>query len=430
MDTFPFPRPAMPPLRPIPMPRTPLQALFSHPLEPVLHLSRARLAALGLIYLIVHLSAWLVYTQVAPQPYDSLALRLAAALGALPLFLFDPDEVAESPGARAYVLLYLALAGPALQVWLYLMNGGTDPRVLALCLVALLMYVITDWRYATAMLVLAFAGGLLVGAGTDRLPAALAREHGFMVGLSWLCGLLLGLSSAQQDRQRQQATMNALGVMAHELRTPLASMGLLVESLRDNEESPQARRSGQRLEGLMRNLHQQIDTQIVNAQLLVLRRGDERIAARGLIADAIDSFPFRSEAERRAVALAPGPDFHFLGTRRLFTQVVHNLLRNALVALRQHKGTPAPGDITLATDVRGGQGVMEIRDRGPGIPRSLQRSVFRPFVSTADTHSNGLGLAFCQNTVRVNRGRLALHSSEAGTTFVITLPLDEGRRGG
>lgn len=411
------------------MPRTPLQALLSHPLEPVLHLSRARLAALGLIYLIVHLSAWAVYTQVAPQPYESLALRLAAALGALPLFLLDPDEVVESPTARAYVLLYLGLAGPALQAWLYLMNGGTDTRVLALCLTALLMYVITDWRYATAILVASFAGGLLFGAATDRLPAALAHEHGFMVAISWLCGLLLGLSSAQQDHQRQQATMNALGVMVHELRTPLASMGLLVESLRDNGESALARRSGQRLERLMRNLHQQIDSQIVNAQLLVLRRGEDRIAARELIQDAIDSFPFRADSERHAVVLAPGADFHFLGTRRLFTQVVHNLLRNALVALRQHKGTPAPGDITLATTVQGGLGVIEIRDRGPGIPRSLQRSVFRPFVSTADTHSNGLGLAFCQNTVRVNKGRLSLHSSEAGTTFVITLPLDGGPRG-
>lgn len=419
----------MPSLRPPSVPRSSLQALLGHPLEPVLHLSRTRLVALGLIYLIVHLSAWAVYTFVAPQAFDSFALRALAALGAVPLFLLDPDDVAERPWARAYVLLYLALAGPVMQVGLYLVNSGTEPRVLALCLVSLLMYVITDWRYATAMLFLSFGGGLLVGAAAGQLPAALAGEHSFMIGLSWLCGLLLGLSSAQQDRQRLQATMNALGVMAHELRTPLASMGLLVETLRDNEESAVARRSGQRLEQLMRNLHQQIDAQIVNAQLLVLRRGDERIAAREMVQEAIDSFPFRAESERRAVVIEPGPDFHFRGTRRLFTQVVHNLLRNALVALRQQKGAPAPGDIALATAVRGGMGVIEVRDRGPGIPRALQRSVFRPFVSTADTHSNGLGLAFCQNTVRVNKGRLTLRSSEAGTTFVVTLPLDDGARG-
>ncbi len=419
----------MPSLRPPSSPRSPLQALLTQALEPVLHLSRARLVALGLIYLVVHLSAWAVYTFVAPQAFDSLALRALAALGALPLFLLDPDDVAERPGARAYVLLYLALAGPVLQVGLYLLNSGAEPRVLALCLVALLMYVITDWRCATAMLLLAFGGGLLVGGAKGLLPPALAGEQGFMIGLSWLCGLLLGLSSAQQDLQRQRATMNALGVMAHELRTPLASMGLLVETLRDNGESEAARRSGQRLELLMRNLHQQIDAQIVNAQLLVLRRGEERIAARELVQEAIDSFPFRAESERRAVVFEPGADFHFLGTRRLFTQVVHNLLRNALVALRQQKGAPAPGDIRLATAVREGRGVIEVRDRGPGIPRALQRRVFRPFVSTADTHSNGLGLAFCQSTVRVHKGRLALRSGDAGTTFVVSLPLDgPGRR--
>ncbi|AOS80725.1 HAMP domain-containing histidine kinase [Hydrogenophaga intermedia] len=424
-----FTRLAMPPLSsPSSLP-TPLQTLLQLPREPVLHLSRARLVALGLIYFIVHLSAWAVYTFVAPQPFDSFALRLVAALGAVPLFLLDPDDVAERPTARAYVLLYLALAGPVVQAGLYLLNGGTDPRVLALCLVALLMYVITDWRYATAMLLLAFGGAGLLGAATGLLPPALAGEHGFMIGLSWLCGLLLGVSSAQQDRQRLQATMNALGVMAHELRTPLASVGLLVETLRANEESATARRSGQRLEQLVRNLHQQIDSQIVNAQLLVLRRGEERIAAREMIQEAIDSFPFRTDSERRAVVLEPGPEFHFRGTRRLFTQVVHNLLRNALVALRQQKGAPAPGDISLVTAVQGGRGVVEIRDRGPGIPRQLRRSVFRPFVSTADTHSNGLGLAFCKNTVRVHKGRLTLDSSDSGTTFALSLPLDGAARG-
>lgn len=415
----------MPPLPPPSALRTPLRSLLQPPLEPVLHLSRARLVALGLIYLIVHLSAWAVYTYVAPQAYESFMLRGLAALGAVPLFLLDPDDVAENTWARSYVLLYLALAGPVLQVWLYFMNGGSDPRVLGVCLVALLMYVITDWRYATAMLVAAFGGGLVLGGALDRLPAAFTREHGFMFALSWLCGLLLGVSSARQDQHRLQSTLAALGVMAHELRTPLASMGLLVESLRDNDESATARRAGQRLELLMRNLHQQIDSQIVNAQLLILRRGEERIAARAMLQEAIDGFPFRTDSERRAVVLEAGADFHFVGTRRLFTQVVQNLLRNALVALRQHKGTPEPGDITLTTSLRDGRGVIEIRDCGPGIPRHLQRSVFRPFVSTAASHSNGLGLAFCQNTVRVHKGRLTLRSgAPGGTTFVITLPAE------
>jgi two-component system CAI-1 autoinducer sensor kinase/phosphatase CqsS len=428
MDAHQFTRLAMPPLPSLSSLRTPLHTLLQSPREPVLHLSRARLIALGLIYLIVHLSAWAVYTYVAPQAYESFTLRALAALGAVPLFLLDPDDVAENAWAHAYVLLYLAVAGPVLQVWLYFMNGGADPRVLAVCLVALLMYVITDWRYATAMLVAAFGGGLALAASLDGLPVAFTREHGFMFALSWLCGLLLGVSSARQDQHRLRSTLAALGVMAHELRTPLASMGLLVESLRDNDESASARRAGQRLELLMRNLHQQIDSQIVNAQLLVLRPGAERIAAREMVQEAIDSFPFRVDSERRAVVLEPGPEFHFRGTRRLFTQVVHNLLRNALVALRQQKGAPSPGDISLATAVRNGKGVLEIRDRGPGIPRQLQRSVFRPFVSTADTHSNGLGLAFCQNTVRVHKGRLTLNSSETGTTFVLALPLDHGRR--
>ncbi len=71
--------------------------------------------------------------------------------------------------------------------------------------------------------------------------------------------------------------------------------------------------------------------------------------------------------------------------------------------------------------------VIRLNDHGPGIPESIKEKVFQPFFTTKE-EGTGLGLSIVQRIVENHGGRLDLKSKEGeGTTFTITLPMEEKR---
>jgi signal transduction histidine kinase len=74
---------------------------------------------------------------------------------------------------------------------------------------------------------------------------------------------------------------------------------------------------------------------------------------------------------------------------------------------------------------------IRFSDNGPGIPKELQKDLFRPFSRSAKAESGrkpgvGLGLALSRDLARSVGGDLVLELSSAkGSTFVLTLPLGE-----
>src|SRR5207302_7345593 len=97
-------------------------------------------------------------------------------------------------------------------------------------------------------------------------------------------------------------------------------------------------------------------------------------------------------------------------------QLLLNLVRNAREAM------PGGGSIRLATSVRDGSVLLEVRDSGPGIaPERLQR-IFDPFFTTKE-RGTGLGLALSQEIAQEHGGQLTCESQVgAGTTFTLRLP--------
>lgn len=104
-------------------------------------------------------------------------------------------------------------------------------------------------------------------------------------------------------------------------------------------------------------------------------------------------------------------------------QIFLNLLVNATQALRPEQAER--NEIGVRTFARGGQGVVEIRDTGSGIPRELRNRIFDPFFTTKPVNiGTGLGLFVTHNLVEAIGGTIELvESSPAGTTFRVALPL-------
>src|SRR5690606_8594927 len=143
----------------------------------------------------------------------------------------------------------------------------------------LIYYHATDWRIATLGLLTGGGAGLLTShlLGTAAPGPEQPMANLVVIGFAWSMGLMLGLSSANLRRARLLNTLSTMGVMAHELRTPLATVNLLGDVMRNlvQHDVPESKRkrieelSG-RLQSLVRSMNQQIDTQISNAQLFRL----------------------------------------------------------------------------------------------------------------------------------------------------------------
>jgi two-component system sensor histidine kinase KdpD len=104
----------------------------------------------------------------------------------------------------------------------------------------------------------------------------------------------------------------------------------------------------------------------------------------------------------------------------LIELVLVNLLDNAL------KYTPESSPIEIGATVGEGEVVLEIADRGPGLPAGEETRVFDKFYRgrTAGTERGvGLGLAICRGIVEAHGGRIAAENRpEGGLVFRIVLP--------
>jgi signal transduction histidine kinase len=99
-------------------------------------------------------------------------------------------------------------------------------------------------------------------------------------------------------------------------------------------------------------------------------------------------------------------------------RVVANLVLNACEAV-----SPDSGQIVITTT--GDRACLQIGvfDNGPGIPPTIQDSVFEPFVSYGKAEGSGLGLAIAKKIVEDHGGQIYLDETGAtGTSFKITIP--------
>jgi signal transduction histidine kinase len=210
---------------------------------------------------------------------------------------------------------------------------------------------------------------------------------------------------------------------AHEIGTPLTALQADLELAERKAGSDDERRlvgraldQTARLASLSNNLLQ-LSRLEAGEPPAETQSADVAAAAREL-ADAV-----ASRAEQAGIELAldvtAGPLPVRLDRVRLQT-VLANLLDNAV------KFTPEGGTVSLTVHAEGPHAVVVVADTGVGIPAGEQGTVFARFHRARNVSAypgNGLGLAIVSAAVEQAGGTVALTSTEAGTTFRVTLPL-------
>jgi signal transduction histidine kinase len=209
--------------------------------------------------------------------------------------------------------------------------------------------------------------------------------------------------------------------IAHEINNPLEGMANYLSLAEEALARGDTQAAAQRLDRVRQGLQQAAGT--VRQVLTQSERGD---AAKGpvdvnrILADTVEFIRSRREfaAIRFGLDLADGP-LPALANAVMLGQVASNLLLNACEA------QPAGGAVDVASRREGRRVVIDVADRGPGVPEADRFRVFEPFFSTKQ--SNGLGLSVCHAIARQHEGDLTVLGREGGgAVFRMTLPSLEG----
>jgi two-component system, CAI-1 autoinducer sensor kinase/phosphatase CqsS len=403
--------------------------LVTPELEVILHPSRRRLQTTGIFGFIGHVLFWWLWVYVVPQPYEDWRARLLVASTGLGLIFWKKESAWHSRWMQKYFSLTCWIQFPVFFVWMYLMNVNTSMWMASLAVMIVMYYQFTDWRLASVGLI----SGALVGyaiAGHMRdvlLPVPI--EHVIVFAFAWSCSLLFALSSANLRRERLRQSLTVIGIMAHELRTPLATMALIAQAIRiesiaqDPRHEDRLEELATRMEALSRTINHHIDLQMANARYTFLPPSNELISAQQLVNKVLADYPFGSRRERQCVQLVQHADFWFHGSQRQFSQVLNNLIKNAMHSLKAAQSRYTSGDLRIELGMRGSVGRIQITDKGVGINAGQLKLIFEPFFSTANETGHGLGLAFCKQVVEAANGTIMVTSEPAmGATFTLQLP--------
>jgi two-component system, CAI-1 autoinducer sensor kinase/phosphatase CqsS len=407
------------------------------PLVPILHPSPWRLRLFGFALAVGNpLFGW-IWSELIPQRYESVLLRgLMTALGIVLMLPWLTQNLA-SPTTRVVVAVIAWIELPLFFSWMYLCNGSGVAWLASVSAMILIYHHLTDWRIASAGVA---CGGLAawvlyqVFAPNDFYLNSPERSlDAVVIAFSWGCALLLGLSSANLRREHLANTLTTVGIMAHELRTPLSTAALIGDAIQlEAQRQPATARASaaqleklaSRLHGLVRNMNHQIDTEIANAKLLELPHYSETVRAERLVRDVVAAYPFSTTRQRECVQIIIRNDFAFLSSRSQFAQVLDNLIKNALHSLMAADSRYALGALRIEVGLLRDRGRIVVSDDGMGIDASVLRQIFKPFYSNKRGTGHGLGLAFCQRVVRSAGGSIAVKSDFAvGASFTIELPV-------
>jgi len=224
------------------------------------------------------------------------------------------------------------------------------------------------------------------------------------------------------SKRAESLTLSTLGrfsaSLAHEIRNPLAAINYATQLLEESDDLGDADRR------LLQIIHQQCQRTngIVESVLALARREranpenlDLAAFVRRFVIDYRQTLSLENDSLEAVIREASVPalmDPRHL--HQILTALVHNALKYGRIAEE-----PARVRIRVASGER--HAVIDVMDRGPGIPDAIVAQLFRPFYTTSE-HGTGLGLYIARELCRANQAQLDYVSVPAGgACFRLTL---------
>ncbi|GLV60795.1 hypothetical protein KDH_76140 [Dictyobacter sp. S3.2.2.5] len=255
---------------------------------------------------------------------------------------------------------------------------------------------------------------------------------------------------AEEAREAQHRLENFIGLVSHELKTPLAAtqgtVQLAKRKLRRYETDPLGPEQQERNNQIIRSVQQALNnaysqttvqTRLVNDLLDASRIHGQKLRLiqkpcelNQIVRAAVENQ--RAIAVNRRIELEEDPDTRLIvcvDADRI-GQVIANYLSNAL------KYSPADRPVSVRLRQDGERVKVLVSDEGPGLPPQEQERIWTRFYRVSGIHSQhnsgvphvglGVGLHLCKGIIEQHHGEVGVDSELGeGSTFWFTLPLQE-----
>lgn len=231
-------------------------------------------------------------------------------------------------------------------------------------------------------------------------------------------------TTVQMESERLRNSL--LAAISHDLRTPLASLVGMADTLAMSLDGLQGRQA--ELVRAIREASLRMNSQVSNLlDMARLQSGQVQLNLQWLpLEEAVGSAlrALEGTLDLRRVRVALPPDLPLLNVDpALFERVLCNVLENAV------KYTPDGSRIDIGAAISGDRVKVTVDDNGPGLPKNREDAIFQMFErgrKESATPGVGLGLAICRAIVEAHGGTIVGETrSGGGARFTIDLPRGE-----
>ena len=259
----------------------------------------------------------------------------------------------------------------------------------------------------------------------NRLKAPILLSF-FIVGFTIFSFVLLYKNMLKQKRLADIKN-EFISNVTHELKTPIATVSVAIEALRNFNASMDPQRSKEYLDisaNELQRLSLLVD-KVLKLSMFEKKEMDlkyESLNMQDLIQEVTSSMRLQFEKKNAAVSISAEGETTLEGDRLHLVSVIFNLLDNAL---KYSYDNPRIG---IAITGTGTKLTLVITDDGIGIPDEYKQKVFEKFfrVPTGNLHNAkgyGLGLSYVAQVVEKHQGTIKVESADGGgSKFVIVLP--------
>ena len=209
--------------------------------------------------------------------------------------------------------------------------------------------------------------------------------------------------------------------ISHELRSPLARLGVAVELARSGPDREAAlnriQREADRLNALVGEL-----LQVTRAEGDPAALRKEPVRLDELLGSIAEDCAFEAQARRCALRIESPAAVTVMGDAELLRRAAENVVRNAI------RFEPEGSAVEICLREAKGSASVAVRDHGPGVPEEALARIFDPFYRVESDRNRasggaGLGLAIAHRAVELHKGRIRARNAHPGLEIEIEIPL-------
>ncbi len=226
------------------------------------------------------------------------------------------------------------------------------------------------------------------------------------------------------NRARRDMVAN----ISHELRTPIANIRLIIDSLFHEQDKPKRKQSTSALHAIAREtdsllwlVQELLDLSMIESGQAILRMLETSLF--GIVNEAIERMEDQASAKDVTIISTVSSELQILADADQVRRVLLNLIHNAI------KWSPQNGTITITADLRPEEVVVSVLDDGSGVPEDQTERIFERFYQVDQARSGGegtgLGLAICKHIIGAHGGTIWAEGNQngGGGIFRFTLAL-------